>query len=583
MKLKASFECLAFLLVFVLCCSVSVSNPKGSLELTSYKRIQLSSKMASSILEQTAQPVRGLEPLSLNKAREQMFFTAVPIALAILHFLLFVFYPRSIENLYYSFFVVFMGLQNYMSYLPDTVELFLFLRLFVFIMCLFGLLFAYTVVYSKIQKQFFIFVFISVFMYSWMLIDPRATDSSLFFAYIIVFLIEFVRTIVSGILKKIRGMWIIGVGAIIVCTVAVYESMMDILNFRALFGVEDPGVYGTLVFLISMSAYLSWKFARTNISLEKRSKELQQLNIELEDRVAQRTKELAEANKILEKQNLDLSESRNEIQVAHIELLKAHEELNQTQALLVQSEKMASLGTMAAGVAHEINTPVGAVSSASDTSRRSIDKVIETIDEGRDLDDIKKDSKFKLALENLKNNNDVIVMASERITKIVKSLRSFARLDEAEFKEADIHEGLDSTLTLLHHKTKDKIEIVKDYGDLPQIQCYPHRLNQVFMNILNNASQAILDKGTIKIETSKKKNEIYVKIIDDGEGIKKEILKKIFDPGFTTRGVGVGTGLGLSISYNIIKDHNGEIKVKSEEGKGTEVIIILPIKQTEAK
>ena len=583
MKLKASFECLAFLLVFVLCCSVSVSNPKGSLELTSYKRIQLSSKMASSILEQTAQPVRGLEPLSLNKAREQMFFTAVPIALAILHFLLFVFYPRSIENLYYSFFVVFMGLQNYMSYLPDTVELFLFLRLFVFIMCLFGLLFAYTVVYSKIQKQFFIFVFISVFMYSWMLIDPRATDSSLFFAYIIVFLIEFVRTIVSGILKKIRGMWIIGGGTIIVCTVAVYESLMDILNFRALFGVEDPGVYGTLVFLISMSAYLSWKFARTNISLEKRSKELQQLNIELEDRVAQRTKELAEANKILEKQNLDLSESRNEIQVAHIELLKAHEELNQTQARLVQSEKMASLGTMAAGVAHEINTPVGAVSSASDTSRRSIDKVIETIEEGRDLENIKKDSKFKLALENLKNNNDVIVMASERITKIVKSLRSFTRLDEAEFKEADIHEGLDSTLTLLHHKTKDRVDIVKDYGDLPQIQCYPHRLNQVFMNILNNASQAIPEKGTIKIETSKKKDEVYVKIIDDGEGIKKENLKKIFDPGFTTRGVGVGTGLGLSISYNIIKDHNGEIKVKSEEGKGTEVIIILPIKQAEVK
>lgn len=380
-------------------------------------------------------------------------------------------------------------------------------------------------------------------------------------------------------IDTIRGIWILGVGTFIVCSVSIYEALMDIFEFQALFGIEDPGVYGSLVLLISMSMYLAWKFARTNTDLETRSKELQQLNVELEDRVTKRTGELAKANETLKNQNLHISDSRNKIQVAHIELLKAHDELNQTQARLVQSEKMASLGTMAAGVAHEINTPVGAVSSASDTSRRSVNIVIDTIESSHSLDEIKKDSKFKQAVEILKSNNNVIIMASDRITKIVRGLKNFARLDEAEFQEADIHEGLESTLTLLNHTIKDRVDVVKDYGDIGKIQCYPNRLNQVFMNVLNNASQAILDKGTISIKTTKENNKIYIRIIDDGEGIKKENLNKIFDPGFTTRGVGVGTGLGLSISYNIIKDHHGEIKVKSDVGKGTEILIIVPIKQ----
>ena len=172
-------------------------------------------------------------------------------------------------------------------------------------------------------------------------------------------------------------------------------------------------------------------------------------------------------------------------------------------------------------------------------------------------------------------------MPSERITKIVRVLKNFARLDEAEFQEADIHEGLDSTLTLLNHQIKDRVDVVKDYGDIGKIQCYPNRLNQVFMNVLNNASQAIQERGTISIKTSIEKGKVNIRIVDDGEGIKKENLEKIFDPGFTTRGVGVGTGLGLSISYNIIKDHHGEIKVKSDLGKGTEILIILPMKQKE--
>jgi signal transduction histidine kinase len=170
-------------------------------------------------------------------------------------------------------------------------------------------------------------------------------------------------------------------------------------------------------------------------------------------------------------------------------------------------------------------------------------------------------------------------MGSERIDRIIHSLRNFARLDEAEFQEADIHEGIESTLTLLHHKLKDRIRVVKQFGDIPKIQCYPNQLNQVFMNMLTNSYQAIEDGGTITIATSRRGSELVVSIADDGKGIRKEDLNRIFDPGFTTKGVGVGTGLGLSISYNIIKSHSGEIKVESEIGKGTVFTITLPIEQ----
>jgi signal transduction histidine kinase/ligand-binding sensor domain-containing protein len=289
-----------------------------------------------------------------------------------------------------------------------------------------------------------------------------------------------------------------------------------------------------------------------------RVKHIEAQRSRLELKVAERTKEIVDKKRQLE---------------------SAFQELKDAQSQLAQAEKMASLGNLAAGIVHEINNPVGAINSAANTSHRSIDKVIRALDEGKDLEEIKEDQSFKKALNVFISNNDVITMASERITEIIQSLRNFARLEEADFLEADIHEGLESTLTLLHHELKNRIEVIKEFGDIPKIYCYPNQLNQVFVNILANASHAIEDKGIIKIKTSRSDDKIVISISDDGKGIKEESLKKIFDPGFTTKGVGVGTGLGLSISQNIIKNHKGEIKVKSELGKGTEFTIILPIKQ----
>ncbi|MCQ2957690.1 MAG: ATP-binding protein [Candidatus Gastranaerophilales bacterium] len=167
--------------------------------------------------------------------------------------------------------------------------------------------------------------------------------------------------------------------------------------------------------------------------------------------------------------------------------------------------------------------------------------------------------------------------ALRRISNMVKSLKNFTRLDEAKKKEVDIHEGLNSTIDLIAHETKNRIEIKKEYAELPLISCYPDYVNQVFMNILLNACQSISDKGEVCIKTSLKDNFALVQISDTGSGIEKSILKNIFDFGFTTKKIGQGTGLGLALARKIIEEHKGKIEVDSIVGKGTTFSIYLPL------
>ena len=268
----------------------------------------------------------------------------------------------------------------------------------------------------------------------------------------------------------------------------------------------------------------------------------------------------------------DITDMKNVLQ----NLEMTNKELRETQAQLVQSEKMAALGNLVAGVAHEINTPLGAVYSMHNTLMRAIFKLKSSLPT---TETIKDPQNILQTLKIIDDANEVIKSGTERVTNIVRKLRRFARLDEADFQKADIHEGLDTTLTLVHHELKNKVNVIKQYGNIPQINCYPNQLNQVFLNIFVNAAHAIKEKGELEITTTSDKNNVYIDISDTGIGIPQEHLNKIFDPGFTTKGVGVGTGLGLSISYNIIKKHNGEIKAKSIVGKGTTLTIILPIKQ----
>lgn len=254
----------------------------------------------------------------------------------------------------------------------------------------------------------------------------------------------------------------------------------------------------------------------------------------------------------------------NEVEKQKIDLQETLKELKKTQVQLIQSEKMASLGQLVAGIAHEINTPLGAINSNNDIIQRCTQK----LEEGN-----------LGVISVLKNVLPITQDAIGRINILVKSLKNFARLDEAEFQEADLHEGILSTLDLIRHEIKGRIEIIKEFGEIPKVQCKPNAINQVFMNILVNACQSIDGIGQIVINTYCEYENVFIKIKDSGKGISKEDLGKIFDPGFTTKGVGVGTGLGLSITYEIIKDHKGEIIVSSEVGKGSEFLIKLPISQ----
>lgn len=273
----------------------------------------------------------------------------------------------------------------------------------------------------------------------------------------------------------------------------------------------------------------------------------------------------------------DIDARSRECEVKNVRLEAVIKQLSDVQTQLVIQEKMASLGNLVAGVAHEINNPIGAVASAADANLRCIKKL-------RSLVDSEDCPAFPKELGKLVNffdsNNSVVAEASLRITNIVRSLKMFARLDQAEYQEADINEGIDSTLTLLEHETRGRVTITRDYAELPPVTCYPSQLNQVFMNLLTNANQAIQKgngDGNIQITTRRTDDDIVITISDNGAGIPAGELDKVFDPGFTTKGVGVGTGLGLSITHNIIQKHKGRIEVTSREGEGTTFVIRLPI------
>jgi len=268
----------------------------------------------------------------------------------------------------------------------------------------------------------------------------------------------------------------------------------------------------------------------------------------------------------------DITELRSTL----VELEEAYKTLSETQTQLIQSEKMASLGMLVAGIAHEINTPIGAVSSMHNTLVRAISKLQDMLKTMCSPDNPNHEKVVK-TMKVIDDANRVITSGTERVTEIVKRLRSFARLDQSDLKEADIHEGLEDTLTLVHHEVKHNITINRDYGELPKIACYPGALNQVFMNLLINAKQAIKGKGEITISTRAKGDKVIIQFTDTGEGIPADKVDRIFDPGFTTKGVGVGTGLGLSICYQIIQDHKGDIAVKSKVGEGSTFTITLPV------
>ncbi len=269
--------------------------------------------------------------------------------------------------------------------------------------------------------------------------------------------------------------------------------------------------------------------------------------------------------------------------------------LQEAQNHLLQSDKMASIGQLAAGVAHEINNPIGYVYSNLGTLEKYVQDVFRMVDayeqaEGAIADDAIRAqlaaARKKLDIAFLKEDLHALMNESKdgitRVKNIVQNLKDFSHVDASdEWHYADLHAGLDSTLNIVNNEIKYKAEVIKEYGNIPEVECLHSQLNQVFMNLLINASHAIEERGSITLRTGTKGDEVWVEITDTGNGIAPENLQKIFDPFFTTKQIGQGTGLGLSLSYGIIQKHHGRIEVSSEAGKGTTFRIWLPVRHAE--
>lgn len=269
-----------------------------------------------------------------------------------------------------------------------------------------------------------------------------------------------------------------------------------------------------------------------------------------------------------------------------LERREAIQEKQKMQAFIFQQEKLASVGQLAAGVAHEINNPLNYISSNLGSLNEYLVQLMEYVNasttnlKAEELQQLRKALDIDFIAEDIKDLISESIEGTDRISAIVQNLKSFSRVDEGKCKETDINDCLENTIKVIWNELKYKAKIIKEYGELPLTQCYPQHLSQIFMNFLVNAVQAIEKEGEIKIKTWQDGKSIYVSITDTGHGIPEENISKLFEPFFTTKEVGKGTGLGLSIAHEIIQKHKGRIDVESEVGRGTTFTVTLPITGT---
>lgn len=514
---------------------------------------------------------------------QHVFFVGAGCIVVLVHLLLFITYPAMVANLYYALFTFFAVMIALLPLkMPEArtlVGLIWVFRTFEISLALTsitGLRFLYSIFYDHLPKYFWFWVGLGVVAVA----SSWHTSPQRVLIYNLLSFVEIARILVLAIVRKKRHAWLVAAGVIAFIGASAVQIVAEIMRVP----VSDfLYLHGLVAMLVLMSLYLALGYGETNRNLQKQLTQVKSLSDDALEH-ERRLKEQEVARMQLEADNAlkakELEEARKR-QAVLDELAETNEELRQTQSQLVQSEKMAALGSLVAGVAHEINTPLGAINSMHNTLTKAVGRLRSTLLQ-LDPDVLQSNESVGRTFKAIDDANTVIRSGSERVTDIVRRLRSFARLDEAELQKVDIHQGLDDTLTLVHHELKHGITVHKKYGDVPPINCYAGQLNQVFLNMLMNARQAIAGEGEITIETRHEGNKVYIRFTDSGKGIAEEHIGKIFDPGFTTKGVGVGTGLGLSICYQIVKAHKGQIKVTSEVGKGTTFTIIVPSDLDEA-
>jgi two-component system NtrC family sensor kinase len=321
--------------------------------------------------------------------------------------------------------------------------------------------------------------------------------------------------------------------------------------------------------------------------------ELRQAHDNLEYLVKRRTAELAAANGKLEDDIRQRQQADAELRQRNSELTELNEKLSMAQQQLVQSEKLASIGQLAAGVAHEINNPIGYIFSNFGTLQGYLDQLFAVLSDYENAAKAGRPAVLSCSAEDLDYlREDIPALMREskegiaRVRHIVQDLKDFSRVDaNQDWVWANLHDGIDSTLNIVANEVKYKAEVVKEYGAIPDIECLPSQLNQVVMNLVVNAAHAMShERGRIVIRTGTGPGEgqVFVEVEDNGGGIAAENLSRIFDPFFTTKPIGQGTGLGLSLAYGIVQKHAGDISVASEMGKGTTFRIVLPVRHCEA-
>lgn len=314
----------------------------------------------------------------------------------------------------------------------------------------------------------------------------------------------------------------------------------------------------------------------------------------LEELIEKRTMELAQANLALKEDIARREAAEAALLSRNTELNELNAKLSMAQEHLVQSEKLASIGQLAAGVAHEINNPIGYIFSNFGSLEKYLVELFQVLDAYEKAESTHGNALTVAELKYLKKNieldflkEDIPTLMREskegivRVRKIVQDLKDFSHVDaNPDWQIVDLTQGIDSTLNVVNNEIKYKADVVKEYADIPGVQCIPSQINQVVMNLVVNAAHAIHgERGKISLRTGVDGDKVWFEVVDTGSGIPKDILPRIFDPFYTTKPVGKGTGLGLSLSYGIIQKHNGMIDVQTEIGKGSTFRVTLPIKQ----
>lgn len=359
------------------------------------------------------------------------------------------------------------------------------------------------------------------------------------------------------------------------------QAILKNVNIAFITVVSVVSVFLILTILITTNWFLKPVERLINgFKMFDRSEQLHQLPVNNKTEIGLLTEAFNEMSYKVFQARMDLRKKIKELEKTNSELVEA-------QTKLVHSAKMTSLGQLVAGVAHELNNPIGFIYSNMTHLKEYTDNLFEVVDAVKENDQAARQKIDEIDYDFIKSDLPRLIKScqdgAQRTRDIVLGLRNFSRLEEAQLKEIDIQESLDTTLDILQSETKNRIMVHKQYEPIPKVLCFASQINQVFMNILANAVQAIQGNGEIWITTMPLRagadqiGRVQISVQDSGSGMDSQTLEKIFEPFFTTKGVGQGTGLGLSISYGIIQNHGGEIQVRSQKGVGTEFVIIIPI------